>query len=263
MMPDFWTVTELSGDDATREQVERMCHRYVWASSYCKGQDVIEVACGMGQGLGLLLETSRSVRAGDYDEKIQQAAQEYYGSRLAVDVVDAQNMPYADNSADVIILFEALYYLPEPDRFVKECERVLRACGRVLIANANKDLVDFNPSPFSHTYHGVVELGELFRGHGFNVDCYGYLSCREITMRQRVLRGAKVVAVKCGLMPKTMKGKKLLKRLVFGRLVAMPAEIKPEMIEYAAPGQVPLDKPDRDHKVIYCVATRGNSNSEN
>lgn len=71
---------------------------------------------------------------------------------------DAQNMPHADNSMDVIIIFEAIYYLPSAERFVSECKRVLRDGGRVLVVTANKDLYDFNPSPHSYKYYGVIEL---------------------------------------------------------------------------------------------------------
>ena len=56
---------------------------------------------------------------------------------------DAQDMPFEDKSKDVIIMFEAIYYIPDAERFVRECERVLPSGGKVLIATANKDLYDF------------------------------------------------------------------------------------------------------------------------
>ena len=37
---------------------------------------------------------------------------------------------------------------------------------RLLIATAKKDLYDFNPSPHSYEYYGVVELNDLFQGMG-------------------------------------------------------------------------------------------------
>ena len=48
--PDYSTVTEVGGDDVSRAQVERLCHRYYWAGAYCLGKDVLEVACGTGAG---------------------------------------------------------------------------------------------------------------------------------------------------------------------------------------------------------------------
>jgi len=61
-------------------------------------------------------------------------------------------MPFEDKSKDVIILFEAIYHIPDADRFVKECVRVLWPGGKVLVGTANKDLYDFNPSPYSYKY---------------------------------------------------------------------------------------------------------------
>jgi ubiquinone/menaquinone biosynthesis C-methylase UbiE len=255
MGTEFSTVTELAGDDVSLEQVERNCHRYVWASTHCHDRDVIEVACGVGQGLGLLMTVARSVRAGDYDEKIQSRAQEVYGDRVVIDQVDAQDLPYEDDSANVVILFEAMYYLPAPERFVDECKRVLRPGGSVLIANANKDLSDFNPSPFSHTYHGTVELRQLFEQHGFTAALFGYFPCQTRGFRQRLLRTTKIVASRCGLIPRTMAGKKILKRLVFGKLVPMPSELRVENFQYIEPVSISADEPDKEHKVIYCVAT--------
>jgi len=255
MTIDYSTVTEIAGEEITLEQFERLCHRYYWAGTYCAGKDVIEAACGSGPGLGFLLGLAKSLRAGDYDGGILQIARQHYGDRVELRQFDAQDMPFEDHSADVVILFEAIYYLPSAERFVQECRRVLRKGGQVLIATANKDLYDFNPSPFSHTYYGVVELGQLFTGLGFAAECFGYLSVREVSLRQRVLRPVKRLAVSLGLVPKTMGSKKLLKRLVFGRMTTMPAEITEGMIAYRPPKPLALSEPDHEHKVIYCAAT--------
>ncbi len=254
-MPDFSTVTELAGDDVSQEQVERICHRYHWAGSYCAGKDVLEVACGSGQGLGYLTQTAKSLAAGDYDAKILSIAKAHYGDRIAMQRFDAQDMPFADNSKDVIIIFEALYYIPSAAKFAAECRRVLRPGGKVLVATANKDLYDFNRSPFTYEYHGVAELEKLFGAEGFAVECFGYMPVGEVSLRQRVLRPVKKLAVTLGLIPKTTQGKKLLKRLVFGGLVKMPAEVTAGMFPYDEPLRLAPGIPDKEHKVIYCAAT--------
>ena len=59
-----------------------------------------------------------------------------------------------------------------------------------------------------------------------------------------------------GLIPKTMKGKQRLKRLLFGRLNAMPGEIEPRDTPIEPVSEIPTDTPDTRHKFIYCVATR-------
>lgn len=254
-MTEFSTVTELAGDDVSREQVERICHRYYWAGKHSAGKDVVEAACGSGQGLGYLAGKAKSLEAGDYDAKILAITRAHYGERIPLRQFDAQDMPYADNSKDVIIIFEALYYIPSAAKFAAECRRVLRPGGKVLVATANKDLYDFNPSPFTFEYHGVVEFEKLFGAHGFTVECFGYMPVGEVSLRQRVLRPVKKLAVALGLMPKTTQGKKFLKRLVFGGLVKMPAEITDGMFPYEEPRPLTPGTPDKEHKVIYCSAT--------
>lgn len=50
----FLDVTELAGEEVSQEQVERLCHCYYWATTYCAGRDVLDVARGSGPGLRYL-----------------------------------------------------------------------------------------------------------------------------------------------------------------------------------------------------------------
>ncbi|OGP80310.1 MAG: hypothetical protein A2Z40_00950 [Deltaproteobacteria bacterium RBG_19FT_COMBO_60_16] len=252
---DYQSVTELFGEEVSTEQVDRICNRYYWAGTYCRGKDVLEAACGSGQGLGYLAGLARSIRAGDYAFDILRYPKSHYGPRISLQQFDAQRIPFRDHSFDVVILFEAIYYLPDADIFVEECRRVLRRGGRVLVATANKDLFDFNPSPYSHRYYGVVEMNELFARHGFASEFFGNTPVDAVGCRQRFLRPAKKIAVDLGIIPKTSQGKKILKRLLFGRLVRMPAEIEEGMARYVEPARLSPSMADKNHKVIYCAAT--------
>ena len=254
MVIDYSTVTELAGDEISQEQLNRLCHRYYWAGDYCKDKDVVEAACGTGPGVGYLAGLAKSFSAGDYTPGILEIAQKHYEDRVELRQFDAQAMPFEDNSKDVIIIFEAIYYLPNVDEFISECKRVLRSGGKVLIATANKDLYDFNPSLYSHSYYNPPEFRDLLGKFGFSVECFGYLSVGEVSLLQKILRPIKKVAVEFNLIPKTMAFKKILKRFVFGDLVPMPAEIEAGMMPYEPPKPIPLDQLDKEHKVIYCVA---------
>ena len=245
----------------SHEQIKRLCNRYYWAAEYCGGRDVLEIACGTGQGLGYLSTISKTFEAGDFDSAILSKARGHYESRIVLKQFDAQELPFEDKTKDVIILFEAIYYIPDANRFVKECARVLRPDGIVLIATANKDLYDFNPSPKSHKYFGTVELEELFNKHGFSVELFGDTPVGEASLFQRVLRPIKKLAVTFNLIPETMGAKKLLKRIVFGKLVKMPAEITSETTEYVPPAQISSAISDKKHKVIYCAATLNPQNT--
>jgi SAM-dependent methyltransferase len=254
---DFSDVTELAGANISVEQLERMSHRYHWGMSHCRGKDVVEVACGSGQGLGLLASVAASFEAGDCSRPILELPRGHYGDRVRITELDAQALPYGDASKDVLVFFEALYYLPQPELFVAECARVLRVGGQLLIVTANKDLWDFHPSPHSHRYFGVAELGELFGRHCFAPEFFGFQPISRAPLRQRMLRPLKRFAVVSGLMPKTMYGKRWLRRMVFGAQIPMPAELTGDDPGATLPLQ-PLTAgvPDRRHKIIYCAARR-------
>jgi SAM-dependent methyltransferase len=254
---DFVDVTEIGGSPISGELFQRLVNRYSWAQSVCAGCDVVELACGTGPGLGILASASKSFEAGDYSVPILEFARGHYGNRIPLLRLNAEELPFDAASRDVIILFEALYYLREPERFLKECVRVLRPNGTVLISTANKDLWDFHPSPHAHEYFGVLELRALFARYGFECEFFGFQPIDKSPLRQRVLRPLKRLAVDLAIMPKTMRGKRWLKRVVFGAEVTMPAElVAADVSSYRSPTAIDAAAPDRLHKVIYCAARR-------
>lgn len=257
-MTDYTDVTELASTPISKEQLFRLYNRYHWSSQYCIDKEVLEVACGSAAGVGYLARFAKSVRAGDYSEKILEKARDYYQSRFEFDQFDAQNIPYNDNSFDVIIIHEALYYIEDATRFIAECQRLLRPNGQIIITSSNKDLFDFNPSPHSTVYHGVIELRKLLENYGFTGDFYGSQPTQDMTLIQKYTRFCKFLAVKLGLIPKTMRGKRFLKRIIFGSPVMMPSEVMPNMTEQEIPLGIPNNKPCLDFKIIYCVATKNN-----
>ncbi|MGE0160033.1 MAG: class I SAM-dependent methyltransferase [Gemmatimonadales bacterium] len=251
---DYVTVTEVADDEVTREQIERMARRYSWAAPYCRGRRVLEVACGTAQGVGYLMSHAASFAAGDISWPLLSKAKAHYANRCPFVQFDAEFLPFAAGTFDVIIIFEAIYYLSRIDDFLAECRRVAPR-GTLLIATANKDLFDFNPSPHSHEYYGVVELDRLLRKHRFVPEFYGDTSVGKVSLRQRILRPAKATAARLRLIPRSMGAKKLLKRLVFGGLTKMPREIDPHVDAEARPLRLRHDVADSGHKVIFCAAT--------
>lgn len=254
MQINYKDVTELSGEEISTEQMQRLCNRYYWAGTHCKGKDVLEVACGAGAGLGYLSKIAKNLAAGDISDDILKIARKHYKNRVNLSQFDACAMSFPDQSFDVILVFEAIYYFPDIEKFIKECIRILRPGGKILIVSANKDIYDFHPSPYSHSYYGVVELGNLFKQYGLETSFYGETSIKGISIKQKILRPIKKVASKLNLIPKSMHGKKWLKRLVFGKLVPMPAEINETMATYEPPIPLEAGKSDRMYKVIFCTA---------
>jgi ubiquinone/menaquinone biosynthesis C-methylase UbiE len=255
MTSNFVSVTEIEGQRISAEQLDRTCHRYHWAAQHSMGKDVLEVACGAGQGLGLLQGVAKTIVAGDVSPEVLARAQKTYGNRISLSVFGAENLPFADSSFDVLLLFEALYYVPDVAQFFVEANRVLRPSGQLLIVTANKDLYDFTPSPYSRRYLGVKELEMELAASGFKTEFSGLTNISNVSLRQRILRPMKSLASKLGLIPKTMRGKELLKKLFFGEMTVMPADIARIEFDYSNPTSIPSGVSDIIHKVLYCKAS--------
>lgn len=251
---DFVELTEVSGEAVSVEQVERLARRYYWAADYCRDMDVAEVACGTGQGAGYLQGLARTFIASDRSSALLAVAKRYYQDQITFLQCDAIAIPLQTNSLDVVLIMEALYYLPDPQQFFAECRRVLRPGGRLLIATANKDLYDFNPSPHSYCYFGVEELKSSLASHEFSVELFGDTPVANVSMRQRLLRPIKAIAAQANLIPKSMTAKKLLKRFVFGRLTTMPPVITDQTAPRQEPKPLTTDRSDQRHKVLFCAA---------
>ncbi|HZO90863.1 MAG TPA: class I SAM-dependent methyltransferase [Chthonomonadaceae bacterium] len=251
----YTTVTELPGAGATPEQLSMLCTRYDLARRLCAGKEVLEVACGTGTGLGYIARKARRVVGGDYDPKMVDLARSHYGNRIELHQLDAQNLPFPDKSFDVVLLLEAIYYLPQAERFVAEARRVLRDDGTLFICSANREWNLFNPSPFSHRYYSAGELKELLAEVGFQVKLLAGFPDVRTGLKSKALGGIRKLAVDLHLIPKTMGGKEKLKRLLYGKLVPLPVELGENMAPIEPLVEVDGRQPISDHKVIYAIGS--------
>jgi ubiquinone/menaquinone biosynthesis C-methylase UbiE len=254
MGTDYTTVTEIPGNKVTREQVERAYTRYRFASEVCEGKDVLEVACGPGLGLGYLAQKAKKVVGGDYTENLLKVAKEHYKERIDVLRLDAHTLPFQEDTFDVVILYEAIYYLENPEEFIDECRRVLRENGTLLICTVNKDWSDFNPSPFSTKYFSAQELFALLKQYNFDVELFGDCPVSADSAMDKIISIIKRTAVALHLMPKTMKMKEIFKRFFFGKLLTLKEEIEDGVVEYSPPVLITSDSPNLQYKVLYAVA---------
>lgn len=253
----FETVTELPGNRAHREQIDALCTRYKWAANYCRDKDVLEIACGAGLGIGLLEENANSVIGGDLDATILKYAQEHYRGRNRVKIMklDACEMDIKDNSIDLVICFEAIYYFPSMLKFLEEVKRVLRPNGTYLCGSVNCEWHGFNPSPYSKKYYSVADMRKVLESVGFKVDFFFGFEDNPKKIFGLLISYIRVLAVKTHLVPKTMRAKELLKRLFYGKLKPLPPEIRSEHGRQRP--LIELDKSvnSKNYKFIYHVAS--------
>ena len=228
LRPDFSTVTEQPQQGATRLQLAMLSTRYGWAAGHSASKDVAEIACGAGLGLGWLARQARSVEAGDLDDTNCRMALQTYAGRKKIRIrrMDALDLPFADASLDLVLLFEAIYYLRDAGAFLEEVRRVLRPGGQLLLSTVNPEWTGFNPSPFHTLYFSVSMLKDALTRAGFAANLQAGFP-EPPSVRAGLVGKIRRAAVAARLIPHTMAGKAFLKRLFYGSLEQIPRELEP------------------------------------
>lgn len=254
---DYHAITETPQQQASKEQIARLYHRYRFAGSFIRGGNVLEAACGSGMGLGFLAGKSHFVVGGDIDRKnAYQALSLNEDPSVCIEMLDCHDLPFKDQSFDFVLLFEAIYYLHTPERFIRESERVLKENGVLIICSVNKDWSDFHASPYSQRYFAVPELLDLLRPTFPRVDMYGAFPTAKNGNVALLLSFLKRAAMRLDLIPGSLSARAQLKRLFFGPLYPLPDRIFENMTSYESPAVIPSDQPNRDFKIIYAVARK-------
>ena len=160
MLKNFIEITEVPEESIPSEQYKRIVRRYSWVASFCYNKKVLECSCGSGQGSSMLNKISKKYIGADIDKKLISICKQN-NPEIEFKIFDACKMPFEDNSFDIILIFEAIYYLDSFYDFVDEARRVLKKGGLIFIVTANKDLYDFTKSQYSVAYYGIKEISNI------------------------------------------------------------------------------------------------------
>jgi ubiquinone/menaquinone biosynthesis C-methylase UbiE len=103
---------------------------------------LLEVGCGRGQFAIWLAKKKRSLQiiGLDFsDMAVSLARQRAAAEQVGVEFVqgDAQALPYADKSFDIVISCECMEHVPSPSKMALEIARVLKPGGRFLLTTEN------------------------------------------------------------------------------------------------------------------------------
>lgn len=253
---DFSLVSEAPGLGVTKENASMLMTRYAFARRFCEGKDVLEMSCAAGMGLGFLAAKAKSVVGADYDPRFVKQAKEHYAGRIPVHEADAQSMPFSDGSFDTVVMMEAIYFLPDAAAFLREARRVLRQKGSLVIVSANCQYKTFNPCDRATRYFTAQELAEMLASEGFKVRIWKGFQDVPRSLKSKLLGLVRKIVVSLHLIPNTMKGKELMKRLAYGKLVVLPNEIENGFAEEGKLEEVQAGESLADCKVFYIVGEK-------
>lgn len=134
-----------------------------------KDKEVLEIATGPGLLAKHVAGFSKKLIATDYSNgMIKEAKKGEYPSNLFFEVADATNLPYKDNSFDVVIIANALHVMANPDKALQEIDRVLKKDGIMIAPN----FVGHNNGAISKIWSNILKLAGIKFEHQWTPDEY-------------------------------------------------------------------------------------------
>jgi 2-polyprenyl-3-methyl-5-hydroxy-6-metoxy-1,4-benzoquinol methylase len=145
---------------------DQLSYHYELALHHLRPRDrVLDVACGEGFGVRMMVGRCAHVVGVDLDEQSIDAA------RVADDmgdgdylVANATEMPFADGAFDAVVSFETLEHVPVHP-FLREIRRVLKPGGLLLLSTPQSRLGDIPFTPAHEHEFSLRELTELVAAH--------------------------------------------------------------------------------------------------
>jgi tocopherol O-methyltransferase len=124
--------------DRRQAQIDLIEELLQWAEVQT-AENILDVGCGIGgsslylankfnaTATGITLSPVQATRA------TQRAEDAFLSGRTEFQVANAQAMPFADNSFDLVWSLESGEHMPDKTKFLQECYRVLKPGGKLII----------------------------------------------------------------------------------------------------------------------------------
>ncbi len=112
-------------------------YRYQFAAGLIQpGWRVLDIACGVGYGAGLLQSAGCRVIGVDYDPATIAEARRAFPD-VQFETGDALALPFEDSAFDAIVSFETVEHVDDGQAFLDEMKRLLVPGGSLIISTPN------------------------------------------------------------------------------------------------------------------------------
>lgn len=152
--------------------------RYHFAAEFVRGKTVLDIACGTGFGIKILIDAgAKEILATDMSAEALETSREVLPLDAYLFRSDGTRLPFEDASIDAITSFETVEHIPNYEDFVAELRRVLKPDGVMVMSTPNayytKPVNGKPRNPF-HVYEFTPEEYErLLRKHFTKVELFG------------------------------------------------------------------------------------------
>jgi len=115
--------------------------RYAWASQFAPGARVLDAGCGVAYGSMMLADAGAAEVVGvDNDESVIAGLLSSSPARVSIEVGDVTHLSHEDARFDIVVCFEVIEHVADPERVLDELYRVLRPGGLLVISTPNRDV---------------------------------------------------------------------------------------------------------------------------
>jgi SAM-dependent methyltransferase len=165
---------------------------YDFALPYADGRRVLDFGCGTGYGADRIAKSCTSITGVDVAaDAISFARSRYVRDNLnfeQIAPVDDKPLPFADGSFDVVLSFQVIEHVPDPDRYLAEARRVLTDDGVMIVATPERGTRLLPGQRPWNRYHLVEyapdELSTMMRAHFARVELNAMSADRAIIGRE-------------------------------------------------------------------------------
>ena len=158
------------GDKKTFRKIESL-------GDFRSTDDVLDLGGGSGRIAKFLINKVQKMTVVDSSQKMIEQCQKRTG--LSCVFAESENLPFANNSIDRIIIVDAFHHFNNQERAIQEIKRVLTQNGKVVIE-------EFNPAKIGgrfvmiletvlrlgSVFHTPPSLAQLFSNNGLNAQIF-------------------------------------------------------------------------------------------
>lgn len=152
----------------------------LWGLKHLDIQDddiVLDIGCGGGININRMSKNAKKVYGVDYSiESVNLSRevnrQEIYDGKVEILKGNVQDLPFEDNTFDIVTAFETVYFWPDIEKSFGEVKRVLKPGGIFLMgmeSNGNDNLtMKISEKLIDMTVYNDEEITEFLKNNGYS-----------------------------------------------------------------------------------------------